>query len=124
MIQSFEVRIGERELEVCYTARARYLFEQLAGYPLHESRAFAGKFSDVELPHLLVAGLEGSRARTKARKAPWTVDEVLDSLLADVEPDERMATLLACVKAVDAAFKKADAPEDAKGAEGKAPTTA
>lgn len=134
MIQSFEFKVGDVNSfggasvthEVCFTARARYVFEQLAGYPLHESKALTKReFSDEELVHLIVAGLEGYRVREKARKAPWTVDEVLDVLLADAGPDVRMEILGVCVKAITAAFARAgDAvAEDATGAEGKAQTT-
>lgn len=109
---------------VCYTARARYLFEQLAGYPLHKIGAASGKISDVELPILVLAGLEGHRCRTKARKAAWTLDEVLDSVLGDLGAAEGVRVLTECMAAVDLAFRAAGKAEAAEGAEGKAATTA
>jgi len=116
-------RVGEESYTVAYTARARYLFETLAGYPLTGLAAMRGEVSDVELPRLVCAGLEGHRVRAKARRAPWTVDEVLDVVLADATPEERLGVLGKCLEAVAAAFRSADDREAATGAEGKAPTT-
>lgn len=123
MLPEFAFTADGATYHVCYTARARYLFEQAAGYPLHQLEAARGVVSDVELPRLVLAGLEGHRTRTRARKAPWTLDEVLDVVLADLGPDDRLRLVGVCLEAVAAAFKTAAAPEAATGAEGKAPTT-
>jgi len=123
VIQEFEFRVDGVTHTVCYTARARYLFEQLAGYPLVQLAAIRGNVSDVELPRLILAGLEGHRTRTKSRKAAWTLDEVLDDVVGDLGPEERLGVLSVCLEAVGAAFRTAGAPEAAEGAAGKAPTT-
>jgi hypothetical protein len=129
VIKEYEFRAGDKTYTVCYTARARYFFERLAGYPLTELRALTrSQHSDVEIAQLVCAGLEGHRAREKTRKRPWTVDEVLDEILGDLDADDRMRIVLdVCLVAVDKAFetsKKADPAEAATREEGKPPTTA
>lgn len=114
---------GGETYSVCYTARARYLFEELAGYPLQQMRSFSGVVSDVEVARFVCAGLEGYRRREKDRKAPWTVDEVLDDVLGDLTADQRTEILRVCLEALSAAFRRAGEPEDAKGDPGKVPTT-
>lgn len=123
MIGSFDFVASGTTYHVCYTARARYLFEQLCGYPMERLSAFRGQVSEVEMARLVTAGLEGHRLREKARKAPWTVDEVLDDVLDDLGVEERAAVFARCLEAVAAAFRTAAEQEAAKGAEGKAPPT-
>lgn len=123
MLDSTSFDAGGETYHVRYTARARYLFEQLAGYPLHGLLAVQGKISDVELPRLVLAGLEGHRCRSTKRTHPWTMDDVLDRVLGDVSPAEGLAILAACTKAVNDAFSTAAKAEAAEGAEGKAATT-
>ena len=123
MIQDFTFEAAGKSYTVSFTARARYLFEQLAGYPLVQIAAIRGTVSDVELPRLILAGLEGHRTRTKSRKAAWTLDEVLDDVVGDLGPKERLDVLSVCLEAVSAAFSAAGATEAAEGAAGKAPTT-
>lgn len=124
MLPEFTFQADGATYHVCYNARARYLFEQMAGYPLEQLAALRRPtLSDVEVPRLVLAGLEGCRVRQRARKAPWTLDEVLDVVIADLGPDDRLRLVGVCLEAVAAAFKTAAAPEAATGAEGKAPTT-
>lgn len=128
MLQSFEFKAGGETYTVCYTARARFLFEERAKYPLIELRSFrpGAALSDVELAYLVLAGLEGERHRSKSRKAAWTLDEVLDDVLGDADADERLAILSVCIDGIGAAFRRASdaAPaEAATGAEGKPQTT-
>ena len=127
MIQEHSFKVAGRSFAVCFTARARYLFELRAGYPLHELKAFAGAASDVELATLLFAGLEGHRVRSKARKAPWDVDEVLDDVIGDLSAPERLEIQRVCIDAVGAAFegaaKAAAEAGVAASPEGKAQTT-
>jgi len=123
MIQEFTVEVGGKSLPVRFTARARFEFERIAGYPLSALRVFAGQSSDVEFAQLLAAGLEGARARGKTRRNPWTLDEVLDSVLADADGETRLAVQKTLIEAVAAAFKvSGPAAEVAAGAEGKATT--
>ena len=126
MLADFTFKLAGETYTVCYTARARYLFELEASYPLQELRAFKGRMSDAEQTRLLWAGLEGARARSKSRKNPWTVAEVLDEVLADVDADARVKAVSVCLDAVTAAFATT-APhateEVAAGAEGKPQTT-
>lgn len=124
MLPEVEFRAADgTTYNLCFNARARYLFELSAGYPLHQLTAVRGTVSDVELSRIVVAGLEGHRVRTKARKAPWTLDEVLDDVLADLSPDERLRLLAVCLDGVRIAFATSESPEAATGAEGKAATT-
>lgn len=124
MLQEFDFTVGGKTYQVCYTARARFLFEKEAGYPLHQLLAFAGKVSDVEQTLLILAGLEGARARSKSRQRPWTQEEVLDSVLGSLEASERLEVVRVCSQALNAALTLTPAQEVAAGPEGKAPAEA
>lgn len=121
MLTEHEVQIGGKAHAILFNARGRYVFEKLSGYPLLRARVLAQSFGDVELAHLLTAGLEGMRVRAKPRRAPWTVDEVLDTVLAEATPEERLAAFSVCALAIGDAYQMAE-PEEAAAAEGKAPT--
>lgn len=123
MLAEHEVQIGGKAHAVVFNARARYLFEKLSNYPLTQARVLGGVLGDVELAHLLTAGFEGARVRERTRRAPWTVDEVLDGVLAEATPDERLSAFSACSLAIGEAYKPAE-PEAATSPEGKAPTGA
>ena len=125
MIDEVSFKAAGLELTLCFTARARYLFEQQAGYPLTSLKLLdpdTSDVSDVEVAQAVWAGLEGHRVRSKDRKLPWSIEEVLDDVLADLPAPDRLPVHEAIVRAVGAAFRGAvSAPEGAAGAEGKVP---
>ncbi len=123
--------LGGTDYSVLFTARARFLFEDLAGYACTALHVFQDAYrpSTRELVWLLVAGLEGARLREERpeRRRPWTQDVVID-LLDDATPEECSGALVACVNALGSALGgvQPDAttdPEASDGA-GKAPATA
>ena len=123
MIQEFEFKLDGETFRVCYTARARFMFERLAGYPVEKLKVWDGAPSDVEAAQVIAAGLEGDRVRNKRRKAAWTVDEVLDDVIGSAGVAERLGALRTCIEAINAAFRGSASPEAATSDAGKAATT-
>lgn len=135
--------VGGQTYHVRFNARARYRFELAMGFQIQKARMFefamemaaAGEgeepdpdeilaaLSDVEIPMMLMAGLEGERVATKSRPEPYQLDEVLDVVLADARPKERLALVSALLRAVCDAFRDLEGnDQEAADGEGKAPT--
>ena len=121
--------------EIVFNARARYLFEDISGYPTTKLKAWEDfdHPSDREMAQLLTAGLEGARVRSAragvrgTRRTAWTVDDVID-VIGDADRDEQMEVFTVCLRAVVAALKGVDGADSAEATEapdgeGKAPPT-
>jgi hypothetical protein len=118
MILSSTFKVGDSEYTVLFNARARFVYEELAGKSIRESDLWRpGNTTETELAWVLTAGLEGHRVRTKSRANPWTVAEVVDQVLDDASLAERITIANECAKSVASAF---DVVIEADS--GKAPT--
>ena len=124
-IAARDFTVGGETYSLLYNARARWLFERASGYPLGDLKSFRGSFSDVELVHLLVAGLEGHRLRSEPKAKPWTADRVLDDLIGDCDATDRAAIYRGVMEAHTAAFEGLPEPDETADddAEGNAAET-
>lgn len=105
--------VGGVEYELCDNRRTRYDYEVVAGRRFESSplwrvwldedgKPYAGDevrleyLSDIEIPHVVLAFLNGARAVTKSRRHPWTLDEVLLNVLGPLDDGDVMKLLAAC----------------------------
>lgn len=121
-----KVTIRETEYALCFSSSGRYLFEELAGYPIMAAQftretGTGANVSEIEMVRAITAGMESARRRLKSRPKPWTVEEVRDELLDNLAPQEWQALAEATIVAISRAF--AGVPQSEADEPGKAAPT-